>query len=220
MALATVQDILSAWPGWVHMDLSYGDQMSGQGSGETIVKRLRDPLWTLHAESGYLKPNALRKWKAIMDGLDNGRRLFLGYESASVFPAKYPRGTWPTGVAFDGISAKVRAIGGDGVSLQLKNLPAAFAGSIGDMIQITDADGDPAPLCLVRLLETYVADGGGLTAAFQVSGTIPAWVAVDDTVAVTKAACHMMIVPGSLNCPKDISGGGTISFDGLQVPTP
>lgn len=220
MTLATVQDILAIWPGWATLDLSYGDQSSGQGSGQTIVKRLRDPLWTLHAESRTLSPNEIRFWKAKLDGLDNGRRLFLGYESTSKYPAAYPRGAWPTGGSFSGTTAAVSAVGGDGISLSLKSLPAGFVGTIGDMISVTYGAGTPAALCLLRVLEAFTANGSGVTGTFAVSGPIAAGVAANKAVSVKAPACHMMIVPGSVSAPKTVSGRGAITFDAIQVPVP
>lgn len=220
MSLATVQDILSGWPGWTEMELSYGDQASGQGSGETIVKNLRDPLWTLHAESRSLTPNEIRHWKAVLMGLDNGRKLFLGYDLTAKYPASYPKGAWPTGGSFSGTTAQINSIGGDGVSITLKDLPAAFAGSVGDMLSVTYGAGSPAALALFRACEAFTANGSGVTGSFEVRPTIPAGMADSDVVSVKLAACHMMIVPGSIKVPSDVTGRGTISFDGLQVPTP
>lgn len=220
MSLATVQDILPDWPGWAILDLSHGDQASGQGSGEMLVKQLRDPLWALHAESRTLSANQIRFWKAKLDGLDNGKKLFLGYDFASFWPANYPNGSWPTGGSFDGISATILALGGDGISMSLAGLPVGFIGSIGDMLSATYGVGSPAALALWRAVEGFTADGSGNTGTFEVRGAIPAGVANGNTVAVKKPSCHMMIVPGSIQTPKDHTARGPISFDAIQVPTP
>lgn len=218
MALATVQDILPTWPGWAEMSLSYGDQISGQGSGTTIVKSLRDPLWILHAESVSLSPNSLRKWKAILAGLDNGQSLFLGYDFAAYYPIAYPNGAWPTGGSFSGTTAQVNAKSGKTITLD--HLPAAFAGNIGDMISVTASSGSPAKRALLQVCEAFTANGSGVTGAFEVRPAIPSWVAATNAVAVKAAACHMMIAPGSISTPKDASAWGVISFDAIQVPTP
>jgi hypothetical protein len=220
MALATVQDILPTWQGmgWATMELLYGDQTSGQGSGQVIVKNLRDPLWMLHAESKILIPSQLRKWKAILNGLDNGRSLFLGYDFAGFYPILYPRGTWPTGVSFSGTSAAVSAKSGK--TITLSGLPAGYSGSIGDFIQVTNSTGSPAKLALLQAAETFTANGSGVTSAFEVRPTVPAWVAAAQAAAVKKAGCHMMIIPGSIEAPKNLNARGSISFDAIQVPIP
>lgn len=220
MALATVQDILPDWVGWASMDMSYGDQTSGQGSGETIVKQLRPPLWTLHAVSKTLRASQLRFWKAKLDGLSNGKKLFLGYDFANFYPLNYPNGSWPAGPSFDPTTPTVLAIGGDGVSISLQGLPSGYKGSIGDMVQIAYGSGSPVALALMEVVEGFTAGGDGTTGSFEVRGDIPAAMAEGDAVSVKRPSCHMMIVPGSVNAPKDISGGGVLSFDALQVPTP
>lgn len=218
MALATVQDILPNFPGWATAQLVYGDETSGQGSGQILVKNLRDPLWQLHAESKFLSPNNLRKWKAILNGLDNGRSLFLGYDFASFYPVAYPNGTWPTGGSFSGTTAQVHAKSGKTISLD--HLPAGYAGSVGDMIQVTASSGSPAKLALLQACEAFTADGSGVTGAFEVRPTIPAWVAATNAVAVKKPGCHMMVQPGSVDAPTDLRAWGTIMFDAIQVPNP
>jgi hypothetical protein len=219
MSLPTVQDILADFPGWALLDMSHGDQSSGQGSGVIIVKQLRDPLWELHAESKLLKPNMLRFWKAKLDGLNNGKKYFLGYDSSSFFPAAYPNGSWPTGSSFSGTTAAIHSIGSDGVSLSLSGLPAGFTGTIGDMLQVTYGGSPPSDLALFRAVETFTADGSGQTSEFEVRGTIPAGIAVSDAVSVKKPACHMIIVPDSVKITAGLSGWGSIVFDGIQVPT-
>lgn len=219
MALSTVQDILAGLPGWFTLDLDRGDQSSGTGAGDTIVKVLRDPYWIGHGETRWLKPNEVRIWGAKLRGVDGGR-LFLGYDFRSFFPAAYPKGVWPSGDDFDGISAQVSAIGDDGRSLKLSHLPEGFAGTLGDMASVSYGSGAPAPLALFQAAEAFVAGADGVTGYFEVLGAIPAAVDVGDAVAVKKPSCHMIIKPGSLQIPNDKSAGGVISFDAIQVPTP
>jgi hypothetical protein len=220
MSLATVQDILPTWPGWASMELSYGDQSSGQGSGQTIVKAMRDPHWVLHAESKVLSPNEIRYWKARLSGLDNGRKLFLGYDFTCYYPTNYPHGSWPTGVAFSGTTAAILTVGGDGVSISLSGLPAGYVGWPGDMLAVTYGSGSPAAIQVLQAVESFIVDGAGHSDVFEVRPAIPAGVVAGKSVSVKKPACHMMIAPGSLNIPKDSSARGVISFDAIQVPTP
>ena len=219
MSLAAVQDILDGFPGWFTLDLLYADQASTSGDNTTIVKSTADPVWTGHGVSKWLKPNALRYWRAKLAGLDNGRKLFLGYDFTAFYPTLYPNGSWPTGGSFNGLTATVQAIGEDGVSLSLSDLPYGFTGSIGDMISGTYGSGDPAALALLRAVEEFTADSGGDTGSFEVRGAIPLALAVGDTVAVKKPSCHMIIQPGSISFPKE-GTAGVFTFDAVQVPTP
>lgn len=220
MALPTVQDILPDWPGWAVMTLSPGDVSSGQGTGQTLVKSVRDQVWNLHAESKVLPPSQIRFWKAKLDGLANGKRLFLGYDFASFFPAKYPKGSWPTGGSFDGVSAAINSIGTNGISISLSGVPAGFVGTIGDKFSITYGGGDPAALCLLETVEGFTANGSGVTPEFEVMAEIPIAVAEGDVVSLKRASCHMIISPGSVSSPQDKTGWGSITFDAIQVPTP
>lgn len=219
MSLADVQDILNGFPGWFSLDLLDADQASTSGDNTTIVKSMADPVWTGHGVSTWLKPNALRYWRGKLAGLDNGRKLFLGYDFTAFYPTLYPNGSWPTGSSFTGLTATVQAIGEDGVSLSLSDLPAGFIGSIGDMISVGYGEGDPKALALLRLVETFTADSGGDTGLFEVRGAIPIALAVGDTVAVKKPSCHMIVQPGSISFPKE-GAAGSFTFDAVQVPTP
>jgi len=219
MALPQVQDILDGFPGWFSLALLTNDQASTDGANTTIVKSMADPVWIGHGASKWLTANELRYWRGKMAGLDNGRRLFLGYDFTAYYPALYPKGSWPTGADFTGLTATIKAIGEDGVSLSLSDLPEGFTGSIGDMASSAYGDGDPQALALWRLAEGFTADSEGDTDLFEVRGAIPLDLAVGDTVAVKRPACHMIIQPGSVNFPKD-GAAGRFTFDAVQVPTP
>ena len=220
MALAEVQDILASWPGWATLDLSDGDETSGQGSGQIRVRELRDAYWVLSATSRTLSPNQIRYWKAKLAGLGNGKKLFYGYDLTNKYPAEYPNAAWPTGVSFDGTTATIGTLGGDGVSLTLEDLPATFVLGIGDMLSFTYGDGDPEALSLHQLVESATASGAGATAAFEVRPPLPFGAEEGATVRVKTPRCHMMIMPGSISTPKDVSGWGEISFQAVQVRTP
>lgn len=216
MTLPAIQDILAAWPGRAWLELSRGDQSSGTGAGQTIVKELRDPYFVLHAVSRVLSPNEIRYWKGRLETLDNGRGRFYGYDPLAKYPIAYPNGSWPTGGAFNGLTAAVEAIGDDYLTLKLKQLPVGYTGKVGDGLSITFGDDDSLQLLTVG--EDFTAGGDAKTGWFAVRPPVSLGVEVGDAVAVKRPACVMMIAPGSLSYPKDISAWGAISFDGIEVP--
>ena len=220
MALASILDILAEWPGKASLDLSYGDETSGQGSGRVIVKELREPYWVLTAQTGLLDPRTLKRWKARLEALDNGKKLFFGYDLRHKYPASYPNGSWPTGGGFDGLSAHIKSVGGDGVSLALEDLPGGFALLEGDMLSFGYGAEAPQAIALHRAVEAATANGGGETPVFEVRPPLPFGAEAGDTVRVLWPRCHMTVKPGSISAPTDDLGWGTVSFQGEQAKTP
>lgn len=215
MALATIQDILTGWPGWATLSLSSGVETSGVASGLIRAKDLRPRLWTLDAQTYVLQPSALKHWRARLQSLDDGIGLFYGYDMSNYYPSLYPKGTWPTGGSFDGVSAKINSLPSS-KSLTLKSLPVGYVVSIGDMISFPyGSDGNVA---LHEAQETATANGSGVTGAFEVRPTIVTGAAINNTVSVKAPSCKMMMVPGSLSMPPASAKTGAISFKGIQVP--
>jgi hypothetical protein len=214
MAIPDVQDFLAAFPGWATLTPFYGDETSGQASGQIIVKEMRPMLWQLDAKSATLKPSLIRYWKAKLTSLQNGKKLFYGFDKSCFYPGAYPNGTWPTGGSFDGVSAGVQEIP-DNNSLKLKLLPVGYTGSPGDMVSVT-VNTDPLTIALHMALESFTANGSGVTDAFAVEPPIRTGMAISNVVAVKRPACKMMIIPGSISYPK-ADAYGSISFSGIQV---
>ena len=213
MTITYPMDFLADWPGWSTLDLSYGYETSGQASGQTRVKSLRSPIWTLRASTRDLSPNELRHWKARLGALENGQKTFLGYDLAAFYPIAYPRGSWPTGAAFEGQGA-LHALP-SAKSMQLRSLPAGYVGSVGDHIAFAYGAG-PA-YALHQVVEPFVANSAGVTGAFEVRPPIRQGATLGAAVAVKRPACLMMIVPGSVSAPANLNARGPISFDAVQV---
>jgi hypothetical protein len=214
MALAAIQDVLADFPGWTtQFELQYRQEMSGQASGDLIVKDLGPALWALAAQSRQLRSSDLRYWKARLASLDNGIGRFYGYDLAGKWPRLYPRGAWPTGGSFTGDTASINDLDDEDARLvKLGGLPAGYAGSVGDYIAL------PGRGALHQAMEDFAADSGGVTGFFEVRPPLRPDVVETDTVSVKRAACVMMIVPGSISAPADLASGfGTISFRGIQV---
>lgn len=207
-------DLLADWPGWAVLDLSYGEETSGQAGGQVRVRSLRAPLWTLRATSRDLSPNELRRWKARLAALENGKKTFWGYDLSACYPAAHPRGTWATGAAFDGESAAIHTVVSS-TALRLKSLPPGFVLSVGDDIAFSYGPGPS--YALHQVVEAAIADAAGVTPAFEVRPPIRQGAAANNVVRVKRPACLMMVVPGSISTPLNLSGRGPISFDAVQV---
>jgi hypothetical protein len=218
MSLIYPLDILDAWPGWTtDFKLMSRDEFSRTAGGRTIPKNLGSPLWTLSATTTQLAPNLLDEWRARLDALENGVQTFKGWSRSRFFPIAYPEGSWPTGVAFNGLTATIFAVGLDNKSLRVDLLPHGFELRVGDMIQITRAS-DPVRYDLHRVMEATAADGDGVTGAFEVRPHLWPGVTVNDLVAVRRPWCPMAIAPGSISSPADPqSGYGTVSFQAIEA---
>jgi hypothetical protein len=215
VALDTVQELISLWPGGATLDLDCGDELSEQGSGIISVKELRPPLWVMRARSRLLTPTQVKEWKARLNSLENGKRLFWGWDKTGEYPIAHPCGAWPTGGAFNGLTATIASIGANNKSLSVDLLPAGFAGAVGDWLGVTYGTGPSYGL--YQVMEPYLANGSGVTGVFEVRPHLRPGTAVDNLVAVKRPAAQMMIQPGSVSSDVDDLGWGTITFSALQV---
>lgn len=211
MALTEPFDILNDFPGWTTaFEPRIRQEMSGTAGGRIYTKDMGAPLWTLSASSALLRPNALDAWRARLDALAATQQVFLGYSLSRCYPIEYPNGSWPTGVAFNGITANLFAIAGDNKSIRISALPSGFVLSVGDMLQIGDAD-------LYRVREAAIATGG-TTASFEVFPNLWPGTVTSTPVSVYRPHCKMVIIPGSVSSAADLSTGrGSISFQGIEA---
>lgn len=205
-------EILAGFPGWTpRFDLVYRQEQSRVAAGITYVKELGPPLWALKAQSRPLSPNVLDEWRARLKALEGGLYTFLGYPLSRVYPIAYPRGSWPTGGAFDGVSASLLAINANRKVVRLKDLPAGFRLSVGDHFAIgTD---------LHQVVEAAIADGAGATPEFEVRPHIwPGVVApAAGAVSVYRPACIMAILPGSIDTDASLNGWGSVAFEAIEI---
>lgn len=215
MALTEPFDILPDFSkvGWVtDFDLGYRQEQSHTAGGRTLVKDLGPQLWRLSAQSKVLRPNELDYWRARLKALENGMKTFWGYSLSRTYPISYPKGSWPTGGAFDGVSASLASINANRKAVAIDDLPAAFKLSVGDYISI---DGD-----LHQVMEPATANGGGLTPQFEIRPHLWPDMAIGSPapeVSVYRPACLMMIVPGSISAPADLTGRGSVSFQAIEA---
>jgi hypothetical protein len=215
MALTEPFDLLSNFPGWTTgFDPEFRQEQSRSTGGRTYVKDLGPELWQMKAQSKMLSPNLLDYWKARLHALENGLFTFIGYSLSRTYPIAYPRGSWPTGGSFDGISANLATVNANRKAVTVAALPAGFRLSIGDYVQVGATD-------LHRVMEAATANGSGLTPEFEVRPHI--WPGVAGgfspplSVSVKRPACIMAIVPGSIVSDSGLNGRGSISFQGEEA---
>ena len=215
MTITYPLDILSDFPGWTTSFAPlYRQEQSRTQGGVTYVKDYDDPLWQLSAQSRSLTINELDFWRARLASLENGLQTFLGYSMSRCYPILYPRGSWPTGASFDGVSAELATINTARTAISVSHLPAGFTFSIGDYLAIGND--------LHQVMESATADGTGLTSAFEVRPRI--WPSVEigsspppADVSVKRPACIMTIDPGSITSSADPQDGtGSISFTATE----
>lgn len=214
MALSEPFDILAEFPGWTTtFEPLWRQEQSRQANGITRLKDFGSPLWTLTASTRSLSRRELDYWRARLEVLENGEQTFLGYSLSRCWPMAYPRGSWPSGDAFDGVSAIVDTLDDNNRALRVSGLPAGFVLSVGDMLQIGDND-------LYRVHEAATANVAGLTGLFEVRPHFWVGTAEGDTVSVKRPHCLMTIVPGSVQSPSEPSGRGAISFSAIEYHGP
>ncbi|CAM5401606.1 putative protein OS=Afipia felis OX=1035 GN=BN961_02915 PE=4 SV=1 [Afipia felis] len=215
MSLPEPFDLLADFPGWVTVfEPMWRQEQSREAGGRTYVKDLGDPLWMLSAQSRQLDPNEIDYWRARLNAMENGLATFRGYSMSRCFPIRYPRGSWPTGLSFDGVAA-LASIGANRKSVSLSGLPSGYVISVGDYIQIGDAD-------LHQVVESSIASGAGVSSMFEVRPHL--WPGVNADVdpavevLVRRPSCLMAIVPGSIQSQADPqTGWGSVSFQAIEA---
>lgn len=210
MSITGPIDILTGFPGWTTMvEPMLRQEQSRSANGKTYVKNLGSPLWQLSAQSRQLKPNELDYWRARLNTLIDGSLTFYGRPMSRCFPIAYPNGSWPTGAAFDGVSASLASVATDRKTITVSSLPVGFIFSVGDYLAVGND--------LHQVMEPASANSFGTTGGFEVWPHI--WPGVSSgTVSVKKPSCLMAVVPGSVSTPADPqTGWGTVSFQGVEA---
>jgi len=212
MAVTYPLDLLADFPGWVtDFDLLELQEQSRSANGKTYVKDLADPLWQMTAQSRQLSPNELDYWRARLKPLKGGGGTFYGYPLSRTYPIRYPNGAWPTGGAFNGVSASLVAVNINQRAVQVGSLPAGFTLSVGDYIAIGHD--------LHQVMEGVTAAVSGATPEFEVRPNVWPGVAPGSAaVAVKRPSCIMAVVPGSVSSTADPqTGWGSITFQAVEA---
>lgn len=205
-------DLLATFPGWsTKFELQYRQERSRTAGGRTIAKDLGSPIWRATYQSKEMRPNSVDEWRARLESMDGGLQTFLGYNMSRCYPILYPRGTWPTGSSFTGLTASLENIQSDRKRIDVTGLPAGFKFSVGDMLQIGDTD-------LHRVMNVVTASGAGTAVQVEIRpGLWPAAV-IGLPVSVRKPHCIMSIDPDTIDTQTDKrTGRGSIVFDAWEA---
>lgn len=206
-------DLLEGFPGAATLGLSYVQELSPTRGGEQNSADLGPALWELQAQSRELKPNDLRTWKARLASLENGAKTFKGYDRTACYPLAYPRGTWPTGLAFDGIG-RLNAVNTDNYKeIKLSGLPNGYVLSEGDYISYAYG----SARALHQLMATVIVVSGGISPYVEVRPAIRPGYTLTVDVDLIKPHAVMILIPGSVQAPASLNGRGTISFSARQT---
>ncbi|MGB5903815.1 MAG: hypothetical protein WBH00_13285 [Xanthobacteraceae bacterium] len=192
----TAIDLLADFPGWsTQFELLWRQEVSRVAGGRTYVKDLGDPLWTATYQSRSLSVNELDYWRARLDQMQNGAQTFYGRSFSRCRPIKHPGSSaLPSGT--------IATIGTDRKTLTLSGL-SSITFSVGDMFQIGTTD-----------LHRIVATGASLEVRPHL------WPGVDtgDAVVISKPACVMAIVPGSISSQAAAdTGDGSVTFQAMEA---
>lgn len=209
MAITYPLDILADFPGWTtEFALTWRQERSRSAGGRTIVKDLGDPIWRLTAQSRQLSPNELDYWRARLRALENGLQTFYGRSMSRCYPILYPRGAWPTGVAFDG-TATLATINANRKAITVSGLPNGFTFSVGDYLAIGND--------VHQVMEVATA-ASGTTTEFEVRPHVWPTVVATASITVLKPSCIMSIVPDSVSSTADPqTGWGAVAFQAEEA---
>lgn len=214
MAITFPYDVLEDFPGWsTDFDLMWRQEQSRTANGRTVVKDLGSPLWRTTYQTRSLRPNELDAWKARLDVLENGLNQFVGRPLSRCYPIAYPKPVFTT--AFPGFSglAAVNTINANRKAIALKNLPANYNISVGDMLTIASG----TQFNLHRVAEAVTANGSGVTPQFEIRPHLWPASVMNDQAVVIEPVCLMTMVPGSLTSNADLSTGrGVVSFQAIE----
>lgn len=193
--MATV-DLLSGFPGWsTQFELPRRQEVSRASGGRTYVKDLGDPLWTATYQSRSLTINELDYWRAKLDLLENGAGTFYGRSLSRCRPILHPgAATLPEGT--------LSGVDTDRKTLTITGLTGITL-SVGDMLQVGTTD-----------LHRIVVAGSSV----EVRPHLWPGVTTGATVTISKPACVMMIVPGSIQTQAaPDTGDGVVTFQAVEA---
>lgn len=213
MSITYPLDFLDGWPGVATLSLIYRQEIAPERGGQQNSSDLGPALWELTAQSRELKNSEYRDWLAQLHSLENGAKIFKGYDRTACFPLAYPNGgsSAATGTIFDIENSTLRR-------LRITGLSANQIISRGDFMSWNYDNGY---IALHQAMETIVANGSGLTTMIEVRPHIRESADLEasptPTVRLRKPHANMHIVPGSVQSSFGMNGRGTIAFMGRQT---
>lgn len=218
MTVSFPRDLLLGFPGMTtRFESVYVQELSATRGGSQNSADLGPALWEMEVQSRLLKPSVLRLWKARLASLENGKNTFKGYDLTACYPLAYPRGSWPTGLAFSGVGELSAVNTSNYRQLKVGALPVGYVISEGDYISFAYG----SYRALHQAMESVTVGGTGISPYVEVR---PAIRPSDDLAAspppvvdLIKPHATMILVPGSVSAPASLDGTGTVSFSARQT---
>ncbi|RVQ76110.1 hypothetical protein [Sinorhizobium medicae] len=170
-------------------DIQRNDEFSGVASGALWQAELAPPLWTAEVTLNDQTLNEMKQQAALIRKLDGARQSFLLCDTTSLYPQADP-----DGAILGTANVTIGTVGNDRTTAPLTGLPAGYALTIGDKMQVRGAGKD----AFVEVSGTVVAKADG-TAKVAIFPRLPLWVADGAAVILKRPACPVVIVPGSHN---------------------
>jgi hypothetical protein len=167
-------------------------ESSQTAAGEIMTADLAPMLWSGDITLGPMPPAESENVEAMLDILRVAGRSFYAYDTRRPAPRLDPFGT-----ELSGYVPTIYSLPAGNRELQLQALPAGYTLSVGDYLAFDY--GSPSRRALHRVVTGAVVGGSGQTPAFEVSPMIRPGATVGTTVALIKAACKAVIVPGSIS---------------------
>ncbi len=174
-------------------DLPDAGEMSKTAGGEVITASLGARL-----RQGTIK---LDKMTAAQEDVAMAM-LDIARRPGATFLLTDRKKPWPRadfgGALISGSSPTIAAISTDTREITLAGLPAGYVISRGDWMSFTYA-ASPLRYALHRAATTVTANGSGIAGPMEVSPNIRTGATVGRAVALRKAICKAVVIPGSVD---------------------
>lgn len=182
-------------------------ETSRTADGVTFVKELGPLLWKAQYVTVPMVSDAAAALEADLLSLDGGAQVFEGYDPRKPLPAS------DKVAALNGIT--IQSIQADRKAVQLTGLPSDYTVTSGDWLSVDDGTN----LHLLKVVETVIGSGVGVSPMFEVRPALRPAIAVSDPVVMRYAPARFMLEQGSV---KRTPKGGlyeVVSWSAIQVLT-
>lgn len=191
--------------------LDFVAQAPTRGALQQVVD-VAPRLWKMRFETYPLAERDAEAWRAWIESLRAGARLFRAWnplrEHALAYPQGYGALTRHGGGSFSAGTATLTTIGVARNTITLSTLPSAFILTAGDMVSIPFSSGTKR--CLVRVTEGATASAG--VATVEVEPILPAGVVTGVSVDLRRPHCLAVLDPASVSSPWQIGRRAPLVF--------
>lgn len=211
MAIASVRELpfISAAECTFMLDPGTSVARHNKGMAGTVSQN-REPVWTMHLETGKLKHEVRNQWQAWHHTLRGGLRFFLAWDISRQEPRAYPNGV-PEIVAatWDG-EGTVSSLSTAG-QIDASGAPAGFQLMVGDRVGLVES----GRYGYFDVVEDATADGSG-DISITVEPLVQDLFSTSAVVVFRRPKAKMQIVKGSFGSTStyDLT---PVSFDAVQV---